>query len=1140
MKCFSYILLFFIGFYGFAQSQTSNYKTKKVAVKDTIQIDSVSINSSAFVLKRKNNSIVDTSYYQVDFLKATLTFKKPVDSDSIIINYLKYPDFLTKTYQQLDEDIIAENNDNNQTLYKLKQPNSNKSFIPFDGLTTSGSISRGVTVGNNQNSVLNSELDLQITGKLNNKVSLRASIQDANIPLQESGYSQRLDEFDQVFIELFSDHWNVRAGDIDLVSTNSYFSSFSKRVQGLNFNISLGEQEKQTSLFAAGAIVRGQFTTDQFTAQEGNQGPYKLKGPNGELFVLIVSGSEIVYVNGVVVKRGEDQDYIIDYNAGEIIFNSTFPITSEMRISVDYQFTERNYTRFVGFGGGQFESKHLNVGVSVYSENDAKNQPLQQNLSEEQIEILANAGDDASKMVAPSEVREAYNQNRILYKKELINGNEVFVFSNNPEDELYSVTFSLVGENQGDYSLSSINAINNIYEFVGINQGSFAPVIQLVAPKKLQLAIVNGSYKPSNKTNIFFEAAGSTFDQNLFSSIDNENNDGFAGKVAVNQSLVKKQDAWHLDVYGDADFITADFRNIEGLYNVEFNRDWNLDQPPGRQIASDLGDQLLVNYGIKFAHQEKGFINYQYQFLNFSEGFNGNRHIATINLNLNKFRINSNSSFLDTDSNTKTSTFIRSHSQITYSLNNAWLGGKLSLEDNKERETDTQLLTPLSQKFRSYEAFSGIGDSTKVFVELGYKNRINDSIRTNELKKVNTSNSFYLKSRLVQNKNTNLLLFANYRTLKSEDTNIQDENSLNSRLQFSQKLFKQIVLWNTVFETNSGTLPLQDFTYVEVEPGQGAYTWIDYNENGIQELEEFELAQFQDQGKFIRVLLPNRIFVKTHQNRLSQTITINPAQWAVSDKKSQRFWSHFYNQTSYLVDRKLKREGSRFNLNPFDDAEDNLLGLQLNFRNVLFFNRGKQRYTTSYTYLKNTTRNVLSVGFIENSLSSHQVNFNHKINQNWLFNVLGSANKNESLSENFTSKNYNLNENRLNPKLSYLFNENSSIDIFYQTTTKDNVSGDMESLKQQHYGASFTLGGGAKSAINGVFNYFSNTFNGNPNTPVAYQMLEGLQPGINFTWSLLAQRKLTKFLDLNLSYFGRKTETSNTIHSGSIQLKAYF
>ena len=84
--------------------------------------------------------------------------------------------------------ISAKNNEGVEKLYQLSQSNNNRNFVPFDGLTTSGSISRGVTVGNNQNSVLNSELDLQITGKLNDKVSLRASIQDANIPLQESGY----------------------------------------------------------------------------------------------------------------------------------------------------------------------------------------------------------------------------------------------------------------------------------------------------------------------------------------------------------------------------------------------------------------------------------------------------------------------------------------------------------------------------------------------------------------------------------------------------------------------------------------------------------------------------------------------------------------------------------------------------------------------------------------------------------------------------------------------------------------------------------------------------------------------------------------------------------------------------------------
>jgi len=69
---------------------------------------------------------------------------------------------------------------------------------------------------------------------------------------------------------------------------------------------------------------------------------------------------------------------------------------------------------------------------------------------------------------------------------------------------------------------------------------------------------------------------------------------------------------------------------------------------------------------------------------------------------------------------------------------------------------------------------------------------------------------------------------------------------------------------------------------------------------------------------------------------------------------------------------------------------------------------------------------------------------------------------------------------------------------------------------------------------------FKNNFEGNTNSPVAYEMLEGFLPGKNYTWSLLLQQKLNSFLHLNLNYLGRKSETSTTIHTGSVQLKALF
>src|SRR5699024_11400455 len=125
-------------------------------------------------------------------------------------------------------------------------------------------------------------------GKISDKVRIRASIQDADIPIRESGYSQNLNEFDQVFIELFSHNWGIRGGDIDLAQENSYFGNFHKKIQGLSVHANLNPNGDATHIFAAGGLVRGVFTRNEFVGQEGNQGPYKLHGPNGRLFALIV------------------------------------------------------------------------------------------------------------------------------------------------------------------------------------------------------------------------------------------------------------------------------------------------------------------------------------------------------------------------------------------------------------------------------------------------------------------------------------------------------------------------------------------------------------------------------------------------------------------------------------------------------------------------------------------------------------------------------------------------------------------------------------------------------------------------------------------------------------------------------------
>ena len=1137
------LLILMICFSGvYSQENKSLYNNKKMATsKDTIQIENESLNSGFLKLLDAKNEIIDTSFYKVDFKKGTLLLNKEVYTklDSITVYYLKYPGFLTKEYTIYDSSRLVSNDIDSEKQYKI-DPSPIQKNIPFDGLNTSGSITRGFTIGNNQNTVLNSNLDLQITGKISEKVNLRASLQDSNIPLQDGGYSQKLDQFDNVFMELYSDKWSIRAGDVFLENHKSQFLNFNKKVQGISTNFEFGNNENKTNIFTSVALVKGQYAKSNFIGIEGNQGPYKLKGQNGELYVLVVSGSERVYVNGNLLKRGENNDYTIDYNAGEIIFTPLFTITSEMRIAIEYQYSDRNYTRFVTYAGATHENKNWSFGSYIYSENDIKNQPLQQNLSTEQAQILVKAGDNTSLMVAPSAYIDSYSNNKVLYAKKTVNAAEVFEYSNNSEDELFNVRFSPVGINKGNYVLKNASNLSRIYEYIApintIPQGDYEPIIQLVAPTKIQVATFLGKYNPIEKTLVDFELGISNNDVNLFSTIDDSNNQGISAKINTKQRLFSKK--WKIDAFANYQFTQKNFKTVERLYTIEFDRDWNLG-------GSTIGNQSLLVSGLNFnlspnnKNQNNGIINYQFEKLDFSDSFSGNRHLLKGQIHHKNWSFQNQSSYLKSDAVINSSKFIRSQSQIRYHFDKNWIGSSQRLEDNQEKNKSTNQYTTLSQKFSEYGVFTGRGDSTSVYLQVGFLKRVNDSVQNNKLQRVNSSQTYYLKSKLIQTNKSDLSIYANYRVLDNNDESKKREPSLNSRILYNDRFFNQLIQSTSSYETNSGTLPQQEFTYFEVPVGQGVYTWNDYNNNSIQELQEFEIAAFIDQAKYIRVYLPNRVYIKTHQTKFSQSLILNPNQWQ-NEESFKRILSFFYNQTSFLIDRKTKNEGDNFEFNPFKPSQENVLGLSSSFRNSLFYNRGKQQHSLTYTYLQNQTKNLLSIGSQKSKNSSHQIQYSHLHQKSWLFSTFAKTIQTSIISENFPEKNYIITAYQLAPKISYLFSKNTSWDLFYEIQNKENTIGNLETLIQNRFGTSFTYSNVKKITMNGEVSFYQNKFTGNEFSSVGFQMLEGLQTGQNITWRLLLQKNITEFLDINLNYQGRKSESSPAIHIGNIQLRAYF
>ena len=1120
-----FLLCFAIGWTAQSQTISKDFRMKTLFIeKDSVQLDSVAINPDKFNVFNSLLKVIPSSEYRVDFSNAMLK----IDSKKypkITVEYFRIPDFITKVYTPFDEKFIITSSTNTDQLYSLTTNKKGTEVKLFEGLQTNGYITRGITSGNNQNAVTNATLDLKIKGKLSKEVSLRAAIFDTNIPIQENGYSQNITDFDRIFIEMFTDNWGVKAGDISLENKESYFMPLRKQITGLRVEAKISDQFE---VAASGAITRGEFNRYRVTGKEGNQGPYKIYGKNNAPAILIIRGSEKVYINGIQIERGENKDYTIDYNIAEITFNTTYPITNDMRIAIEYQYANRNYTRFLTYEEAVYKSQKLNISGYFYSETDAKNQPLQQNLTDLQKNKLTAAGNNKDLMIAESAFLDTFDENKVLYRKVMNGITEVFEYSQNPNDELYFVTFTNVGTQKGDYSLERGTAIGNVYQYVGTNLGEYNPIIKLTPPSKQQTFVLKSEYAFSQKTQLNSEIAISNNDANLFSSIDDENNVAVAAKLKWEQILIDKK--WQLKSAISHEFVQQNFNTEQNWESIEFNRDWNV-----------LNNNATKNYfqsEILLHNKKNDVVSYRFNHLSYTDIFSGKKHELSSKISLKKTLFSLNSSFLNNTSTLEDNSFFRAKATVEHNFNKKWVGSFINYESNRRKNGSTQEFINTSHRFKEYEAYLGIGDSTNVFVKLGFNYRNNDSIKARTFTRINDRKTFYVQSKLVQKEQTNLSVFANYRHTNNRFTN-NVEKSLNSKIIFNQQLLNRFINLGSVYETSSGNISRQEYMYVKTEPGFGYYTWIDYNGDGIKDFDEFEIAEFQDQATYLRLPKPNIRFVPTQRAKFTQSITLNPKIWS-SQKGMKKIISKFYNQSFLSVENEQERIGNSFNFNPFDLNEDKLLGLSLNLRNSLFFNKNLQKYSVTYTFGKTRNKQQYFIGSQENNLKLHQVTVAHKFKHFWLFELLGKTSKNDLVTENFSTRNYNIHSNEIEPKISFLYDENNRFTAFYHFKNKKNQLLNFENLAQQKFGLEYFYRSKKKNQISANINVFLNDFIGETNTPVAYQMLEGLQAGKNYTWNVVFNRKLNAFLNLNLNYVGRKSENSKTIHIGNIQLKAVF
>ena len=1135
---------------------------KKLSMmEDTISIDSLSLVPGSLQLRYSDGKLVAPSLYTLDIVNALLIPAPSLtkDSSSYSISYRVFPFRFEQEYKHKDLSQLEPDDQGNVNPFIYRQEKQGTDIFRTDGLNKSGSISRGVSFGNGQDVVVNSSFNLQLSGKLGQEVEILAAITDNNIPIQPEGNTQQLQEFDKVFIQLSYKTSRLIAGDFELTKPDSYFMNFYKRAQGGDFftSFGLGKGDKTKSPWkmdvrVAGAVAKGKFTRNNIQGEEGNQGPYKLRGNEGETYIMVLAASEKVFIDGKLITRGQEFDYTINYNTGEITFTPNVLITKEIRIIVEFEYAERDYARSMFFVSTGITNNKLDVRINAFSEQDSKNQPLQQDLSNEQKEFLNEIGDNTSAALWPNIDSVGFSGEEVRYKMvdTLVSNilyDSVFVHSNNPDSAVYKLGFSLVGEGKGNYKLISSDANGRVFAWIaplnGVPQANYAPLVLLVTPKKTQMLTMGVDYAFSEKSAFTSEFSISNYDINTFSSKDREDNTSFAMVLAYDRLTrisKKTKSPWELLSGVRYEWVKKNFTPIEPYRVVEFNRDWNIDHLEGDE------DQHLGSVELGVLNGKYGVASYHFSVLDNGPVYKGIMNSLMADMNTSGFFFTFTGSLLNTKQEVYNTHFRRHNAGISKKMKWITFGLRQESEYNTFRDAYTDSLTNSSFNFNAWEAYINNGDSSANMFGLFYKQRLDKKPSENVLVSSTFARELGVNTILNKNPANRLTITVTYRNLEIRDTTLSEaepEQVIVGRLEYFLKLFKGAITFNTFYEVGSGLEQKQSFSYLKVPSGEGVYMWIDYNGDGVEQLNEFEVAPFKDQADYIRVFTPSNEYTKTYTNQFREALNLMPAAVWMNKTGFLKFMTRIQNQTMFRIEHKTSTDNLNIAYNPFirEDKilDTSLISLNSSFRNTLYFNKSNPKYGMDINFLRNRNKAYLVNGFETRTLYNGGLNLRWNFFASFTFRLSTEQGRKTSVSEFFSSQNYNIDYNEIVPELSYQPNPALRVNInFRYKDSKNSEGGDRSIIRD--LGAEVNYRMVNKGTLLVQVNYIDIGFTGDENSAIGFEMLEGLRTGRNGTWNISYQQNISEHLQFSLIYDGRKAEETPTVHVGSVQLRAYF
>ncbi|HEX8328233.1 MAG TPA: hypothetical protein VF629_11880 [Hymenobacter sp.] len=915
----------------------------------------------------------------------------------------------------------------------------------------------------------------------------------------------------------------------------------------------------RSSTTVAGGVAKGKFASIDVPPIENVQGPYRLNGPNGEQFIIVLANSERVYLDGRLQTRGFDADYTIDYNLAEVTFTPRHLITRNSRIKIDFEYSDLNYARSLVAASHYQQLGKLSVRGNFYQEADNPNNAPNLGLDSTLRRQLRQAGNVAFGETDGA-VQVPYNRTQVFYRRDPTTGRYARAVGADTLGVVYSVSFTDVGEGNGEYRLSTTNtdvtSNGRVYEYATSGPGRrYRPIRRIPTPLLKQMVTGGVSYQLDSSMTVFFDAARSRLDRNRFSTASDQDGAMRMGYVVQDRELPAALNVGLLRGYRlrstlDYEYTGKRFAPIDRYRDIEFDRNWSAASTvQGNATGQVARTDNIFNFSVGVAKDAANNVNYRLSRRYRPGEVQGLQHWLDAAQKLGNLELRGSLFVLDADAGRFHSDWARGEATGRFVGGNIVPGYAYRFDKNRVSSTSTDTIRSANY-FDEHNVFIQSRDSARTQFRLDYSYRRDQTPNPEQtaLQRRGTAQTWQgtLASRL--GKTQDLRLLATYRDLDS--LGLARNRTVLGQLFYNVNLLQNQIRSELNYSVATGRELKRDYSFLAVPAGQGTHYYAgDADADGQQDKDEFFEAQTPDAQfrTYIKVYLPTLDYITAFTNRLGYRLTTAaPRGW-----REAGGWravvSRFATLTSVTVDRRTTDPKLLSRLSPFSyDKEDpQLLAFNQLVRNTLYFNRSNPIFGSEFTVQQTQQKTLLAQGSDLRNLSTQSLLVRRTLATSFTGRITGARDIREATSDYLLNRNYRLLIYSIQPEISYQPTPSLRLTGTYLHTRKQNTleieNAELNPGIFDELGIETRLSQVNKRTVTAGTRYTRVRFDGtNPNSLVAIEILNALRPGSNFTWNLNMEQRLSNGLNITLAYDGRKASGLNTVHTGRMQVAVLF